>query len=88
MSRVMTAHDILVTNPPYSGDHKTKLLEFLVTNRSSGLNTAAVEGEDEPLSRKLRPFALLLPVYIATKSYWRSFVESSQQVRLFPVKSS
>ena len=78
-SKAVPAHDILVTNPPYSGDHKTKLLEFLATNRSSGLNVAGVEGEEEPLSRKLRPFALLLPVYIATKSYWRSFVESSQQ---------
>ena len=48
-------YDILITNPPYSGEHKQKLLEFLST-------------------RSHRPFFLLLPVYIASKSYWKDFV--------------
>lgn len=46
--------DILITNPPYSGEHKPRLLEFL---KSSG-----------------KPFAILLPVYTATKSYWKNFI--------------
>eukprot|EP01039_Chlorochromonas_danica_P008881 gene8881-9796_t len=50
-------HDILITNPPYSGEHKVRLLDFLHSNS--------------------RPFALLLPAYIVTKSYWKTFVESS-----------
>lgn len=50
------AHDCLITNPPYSGEHKTKLLEFLRANHT-------------------KPFALLLPAYTATKSYWREFSE-------------
>jgi hypothetical protein len=49
------AHDVLVTNPPYSGEHKPRLLKFL-------------------LSRP-QPFALLLPVYTATKNYWQEFVK-------------
>jgi hypothetical protein len=44
----------LVTNPPYSGEHKVRLLNFLG-------------------SRPDKPFALLLPVYTATKSYWKEF---------------
>lgn len=48
--------DILVTNPPYSGEHKQRLLTYL-QNR-----------------RVLKPFALLLPAYTVTKSYWRDFV--------------
>lgn len=82
-------HDILVTNPPYSGEHKVKLLEFLATNVfASSTNTGEIGDSSESLppssssrfTKKLRPFALLLPVYIATKSYWRNFLESSAQV--------
>ena len=47
-------HDVLVTNPPYSGEHKPKLMQYL-------------------LSCVTRPFALLLPVYTATKNYWKEF---------------
>lgn len=59
----MSEHDILVTNPPYSGEHKTKLLDFLSKNIAP--------------NSQFRPFALLLPAYIATKSYWKAFVEAS-----------
>jgi hypothetical protein len=45
-----------VTNPPYSGEHKIKLCNYL---HQCG-----------------KPFALLLPVYIVTKSYWKSFLTS------------
>lgn len=51
-------HDILVTNPPYSGDHKQKLLRYL--------------------SQSDKPFCLLLPVYVAAKSYWRDFITSEK----------
>jgi hypothetical protein len=49
-------HDVLITNPPYSGEHKPKLLQYLSSNSS-------------------KPYALLLPVYTATKSYWKDFAE-------------
>lgn len=50
-------YDILITNPPYSGDHKLKLLNFLQTSK--------------------QPFALLLPAYTATKSYWKDFITTT-----------
>ena len=49
-------YDILVTNPPYSGEHKQKLLDYLLEDST--------------------PFCLLLPAYVAAKSYWREFVEA------------
>lgn len=51
-------YDVLVTNPPYSGDHKQKLLTYLQNRRVQ------------------KPFALLLPAYTVTKSYWREFVDA------------
>jgi hypothetical protein len=48
----------LVTNPPYSGEHKQRLLQYLHTIS--------------------KPFALLLPAYTATKSYWKEFVQQER----------
>jgi len=45
-------HDYLVTNPPYSGDHKERCLKFAVSNAG-------------------RPWALLMPGYVANKQYFR-----------------
>jgi len=53
------AYDVLVTNPPYSGEHKTRLLGFL---------SSPVAGH------AAKPFALLLPAYTAGKAYWRSYL--------------
>lgn len=65
----MPAYDILVTNPPYSGDHKQRLLDYISSTST--------------------PYALLLPAYTATKSYWKTFVET-QDARFLtpPVESS
>ncbi len=51
-------YDILVTNPPYSEDHKERCLEFAVNQ----------------LKNHGRPFCLLLPNYVATKEYYRKIV--------------
>lgn len=60
-NKTIPEYDVLVTNPPYSGEHKLRLLQYLKTSS--------------------KPSALLLPVYIATKSYWKDFVEGKQQQR-------
>lgn len=51
-------HDVLVTNPPYSGNHKERCLEFAV----------------DQLRERGRPFFLLMPNYVATKDYFRRIV--------------
>lgn len=57
------AHDMLITNPPYSGDHKQRLLQYLLS------------------AQVMKPFALLLPAYTATKSYWGEFVDKMRSGR-------
>ena len=57
--------DILVTNPPYSGDHKERFLEFAVNE----------------LCNSSRPFFLLMPNYIATKEYFRKTVLETKKVQ-------
>jgi len=48
-------YDILVTNPPYSGNHKERCLEFAVNQlKSNG-----------------RAFFLLMPNYVSTKDYFK-----------------
>ncbi|GLI64201.1 hypothetical protein VaNZ11_007393, partial [Volvox africanus] len=50
------SYDILVTNPPYSSDHKERILEFCL--------------------RSGKPWALLLPNYVATKAYFSELLDS------------
>ena len=48
-------YDVLLTNPPFSGEHKQSLLNYLQECQ--------------------KPFLLLLPIYVATKSYWKAFIQ-------------
>lgn len=63
-TKQLPAYDVLVTNPPYSADHKQRLLDFLATAD--------------------KPYALLLPAYIATKAYWSAFSSGRQVIYLCP----
>ena len=53
-------HHVLVTNPPYSEEHKKKCLDYAFRR----------------LKQEDTPFALLLPAYVATKSYFRQLLET------------
>jgi hypothetical protein len=75
-------YDVLVTNPPYSANHKQKLLDYLkVSAKYSGKKH---KDEEEKGKYKVRDeesstpiaFALLLPTYTADKAYWREFAAS------------
>ena len=65
-------HDILVTNPPYSGNHKERCLEFAVNQ----------------LKRRGRPFFLLMPNYVASKEYFRKVVLEANIQTLYVAPSS
>jgi hypothetical protein len=54
-------HDTLVTNPPYSDTHKEKCLEFCVRQ----------------FQQDKRPFFLLMPNYVAARSYCRRILGAS-----------
>ena len=65
-------HDILVTNPPYSGNHKERCLEFAVDQlKSLGI-----------------PFFLLMPNYVASKQYFRKLVLEEKIQNIFVAPSS
>jgi len=49
----------LLTNPPYSEEHKKKCLDYAFRR----------------LKQEDKPFSLLLPAYVATKSYFRQLLE-------------
>jgi len=55
------SYDVLVTNPPYSDDHKEKILRFCL-------------GSD-------KPWCLLLPNYVANKSYYLDAIRPLPQDR-------
>jgi hypothetical protein len=69
-------YDILVTNPPYSGDHKERCLDFAVSQ----------------LKRYGRPFFLLMPNYVAMKEYFRKTVlegsGSKKEIQTFYIAPS
>ena len=75
-------YDILITNPPYSCDHKLKLLNFLKNNYTHQVDhhhhqyQLQKQQQHHYSHHDNRPFALLLPAYIATKSYWKDFLSS------------
>ena len=77
----LPAHDVLVTNPPYSAEHKQRLLAHilreweLAADAGAGGSAAGERSSGEAASA--RPFLLLLPAWLAGTDYWRQFVRSS-----------
>lgn len=58
-------YDVLLTNPPYSGVHMEKLLQF-------------VAGQGKA---RAKPFLLLLPHFVYTKDYYKETLEQSKEWR-------
>ena len=54
-------YDTLVTNPPYSEDHKERCIEYAV----------------QSLRKEGKPFLLLMPNYVALKEYWRKLTQTA-----------
>ncbi len=56
-------HHTLITNPPYSGDHKERCVRFAVDNLRNN--------SESPI-----PFLILMPNYIACRNHFRSAILS------------
>jgi hypothetical protein len=65
-------HDVVVTNPPYSGDHKTRLFAWLLEQ-----HRAACKGG----IKSARPFMLLLPAWTTKWLPWRTFLWAMARLR-------
>ena len=64
-NNTVPAHDILITNPPFSDSHKTQCLNYCFQKLRQPI--------ESPDSNK-RPFLLLMPSYVAAKQYFRNFL--------------
>ena len=62
-------HDLLLTNPPYSGAHKQRLLEYLLARNGVGSGAST-----PPRSGGGAPFLLLMPAWVAATDYWHAFL--------------
>lgn len=92
-SRRVPQHDVLVTNPPYSGDHIQRIFHFAIKNirnHSTNANTA-----DPPRKRKknktasrnnihmiekpgtCKAFALLVPSHVLASTWFQDFEAQS-----------
>jgi hypothetical protein len=69
--------DVLLTNPPYSGDHIESLLKFVSRHFAIRINS---QGSKKP-NRTLTPFLLLLPHYVYTKPYFQEYFDSDARGR-------
>jgi hypothetical protein len=66
-------HHTFITNPPYSSNHKKRCIQYAV----QGLRQQSSRG-----LRPKRPFFLLMPNYVATKSYFKEIIANDTTVRI------
>jgi hypothetical protein len=65
------AHDIFITNPPFSDSNKTQCLSYCFRN----LRHPMASNTDR--KQKSIPFLLLMPAYVAAKQYFRDFLSEA-----------
>jgi hypothetical protein len=82
------SHDLLLTNPPFSGEHKQKMLDYLLTEQEQGVHWRKQQQlEKKPRQdeigayHKPKPFMLLMPAWVARGQYWREFLEGLASAR-------
>ena len=62
-SGAVPPHDVFLTNPPYSADHKLKLLDYLRKEQRKAATGV-----------RPSPFLLLLPAWVVGNEYWQAFL--------------
>lgn len=61
-------HDVLLTNPPFSGSHMPRLLAFAAAQKGVGAGSS---------SSSPPPFAFLMPAFVARKGYWLEYCKTA-----------
>jgi hypothetical protein len=75
----LPAHDVVVTNPPFSDDHIPRLLAW-------ALGVAGPADPSPPAKRRhgsARPFFALLPAYVANKPYYHTLMAQAGRPPVF-----
>jgi len=78
--------DILVTNPPYSGNHIEELIRHLTSNDGFGTRKAGQSSSSSSLFPHDRPWMLLLPQWVHKKEYYIKATKDIQPFYLVPHK--
>ena len=60
--KTVPPHDVLITNPPYSDQHKQQCLQYCF----------------EQLKTHDKPFFVLLPAYVAARQYYKTLLDQYQ----------
>jgi hypothetical protein len=68
-------HDVLITNPPYSDDHKIRCLEHCCSRLVSSPSSDATGSSPTTKVARSVPFFVLVPAYVASKAYYRSCLQ-------------
>ena len=77
-------YDVLVTNPPYSGHHMERLLEFCASQQQQQAASSKKNKKKKTQShRRPRPSFLLLPHFVYTKDYYIRATSSSSSLPSF-----
>ncbi|CAB9498314.1 expressed unknown protein [Seminavis robusta] len=82
-------HDVLITNPPYSGHHMESLLKFVTNNYyhkhhhndKDNPSKKRKKNREQPPKQALVPFLLLLPHYVYTKPFFQEYFDSNARGR-------
>lgn len=70
--KTVPQYDVLVTNPPYSSNHKERCLDYAV----------------QQLKQYGRPYFILMPNYVAMKEYYRKLVLYNDRIQTYYVVPS
>jgi hypothetical protein len=68
-------HDVLITNPPYSDDHKIRCLEYCCSRLVGSPSSDATRSSATTKVARSVPFYVLVPAYVASKAYYRSCLQ-------------
>jgi len=82
LNKTCPPHHTLITNPPYSADHKKRCIQYAL----QGLRKPQSENGESNSPSFLRPycpFFLLMPNYVATKNYYKELISTTFVVSTF-----
>ena len=74
--------DVLITNPPYSGDHIEELIQHVTSPRMT-ITTSSSHGKNRqkstsPATTTTKPWLLLMPEWVHKKEYFIDAMRTSQ----------
>ena len=91
MNNTVPYFNTLVTNPPYSGNHKEKCMQFAIEHlrksQHQGDNDVtnnykkgdSINDEDRDLKNELKPFFILMPNYVACRNHFRTSIMTTSE---------